>query len=194
MNRCSILFSAIVHLLAIVLAWNVSKQHGEISASSAFKAEVVLRVRQAVLNEEPLRPRRASRAAISKPIQKNKIAVAKTDAKDSGALAMEKGGTDYGLKALVRERPFLQNGEQLKAAYPDKARLLKIEGRVRLMLEISKLGKVISAKVISGPAFGLREAAMALTPQMVFLPATDLSGEPLATLIEHDVIFRLSEH
>lgn len=91
----------------------------------------------------------------------------------------------------IRAEPILINHDHLKIDYPNKAKELMIEGVVSLILTISKDGLVIDAKVLSGPAFGLKDAALSLAKKMYFLPATDNEGNAIMAHIKHDVVFRL---
>lgn len=91
----------------------------------------------------------------------------------------------------IRAEPILINHDHLKVDYPNKAKELMIEGVVSLLLTISKDGLVIDAKVLSGPAFGLKDAALSLAKKMCFLPATDNEGNAIIAHIKHDVVFRL---
>ncbi len=97
------------------------------------------------------------------------------------------------VKLVVRERPLLINGEKVTIPYPKKAKYMKVEGIVRLRLTVSEKGEVIDAKILSGPAFGLEAAAVALARKFAFLPATDDMGEAKTTQIDHEVVFRLSK-
>lgn len=95
-------------------------------------------------------------------------------------------------KNEVRAYPQLINGHDVHVPYPERARQLMIEGVVRLRLTISEAGKVIHAEVISGPAFGLRNAALKVARKLFFLPATDEHGQARVEQVDHDVVFRLS--
>lgn len=92
----------------------------------------------------------------------------------------------------VRAYPQLINGQDIHVPYPERARQLMIEGVVRLRLTISEAGKVIHAEVISGPAFGLRHAALKVARKLFFLPATDEHGQARVEKVDHDVVFRLN--
>jgi TonB family protein len=99
---------------------------------------------------------------------------------------------DKGVDAtIVRNRPLLIN-KDIKVSYPKKAKRMMIEGVVRLRLTISKQGGVVEVKVLTGPAFGLRTAALKVAQQLLFLPATDKNGQTMAAQIDHEVIFRLN--
>lgn len=91
----------------------------------------------------------------------------------------------------TRDLPELQNGDSVFVAYPEEARFLRIEGSVRLLLVVSKSGKVVKSEVLSGPEHGLQKAALKLAKKLRFLPATDQNGNPQESNIEHVVEFRL---
>lgn len=99
-------------------------------------------------------------------------------------------GTEQG-KIIFRPMPVLLSKE-VNIPYPEKAKLLAIEGSVLLRLTISQEGKVIKADVVSGH-FELRKAALKLADKLFFLPATDDQGLAQAALIEHEVVFRLRQ-
>jgi protein TonB len=61
--------------------------------------------------------------------------------------------------------------------YPDNARRTKVEGIVDVEVVIDENGKVLSAKVISGPAV-LRDSAVQAALRARFTP-TKLSGQPV---------------
>ena len=61
--------------------------------------------------------------------------------------------------------------------YPDNARRTRVEGAVDVEVVIDENGKVLSAKVISGPSV-LRESAVQAALQAKFTP-TKLSGQPV---------------
>ncbi|HEX5703299.1 MAG TPA: energy transducer TonB [Pyrinomonadaceae bacterium] len=61
--------------------------------------------------------------------------------------------------------------------YPDNARRARVEGTVDVEVVIDENGKVLSAKVISGPA-ALRDSAVQAAQRARFTP-TKLSGQPV---------------
>lgn len=94
---------------------------------------------------------------------------------------------------IKARKPRLLNGDSIKIDYPARARLYKIEGSVRLKLIIAENGIVKKAEVMSGPAFGLKEAALNLAKKLLFLPATDQDGNETVAEVEHEVIFKLKK-
>lgn len=98
-------------------------------------------------------------------------------------------GTNEGLNH--RSRPLLINAQEIKVPYPEQARARRIEGTVRMKLTVAESGKVIDVDVISGPAYGLRQAALMVARKLFFLPATDEFGHAMVAHVEHEVIFRL---
>lgn len=101
--------------------------------------------------------------------------------------------SDASSDRLIRKLPILINGDEVAIPYPKKAKLLRVEGTVKLKLMVSKEGKVTNAEIVSGPAFGLRDAALDVASKLAFLPATDNEGFAKDTVIEHEVIFRLTQ-
>ena len=92
----------------------------------------------------------------------------------------------------MRAFPLLVNGNEVNIPYPPQARARRIEGIVKLKLTVATSGEVISADIISGPAYGLRQAALLVARKLFFLPATDEQGEARIAQIEHEVVFRLT--
>ncbi len=92
-----------------------------------------------------------------------------------------------------RSTPLLLNAQDIKIPYPEQARARRVEGIVRMKLTVAESGKVIEADIISGPAYGLRQAALMVARKLFFLPATDELGRARVAQIEHEVIFRLTQ-
>jgi len=101
--------------------------------------------------------------------------------------------TDGDTRSARRDRPVLISGQTIKMPYPKKAKLMQIEGTVRLRLTVSDKGEVTDALVLTGPAFGLHDTALALVRKLAFLPATDEEGRPKVAHIEHEVVFKLNQ-
>lgn len=93
---------------------------------------------------------------------------------------------------ITRAYPLLMNGDEVAIPYPPQARARRVEGIVKLKLTVATSGEVISADIISGPAYGLRQAALLVARKLFFLPATDEQGEARIAQIEHEVVFRLT--
>jgi protein TonB len=74
--------------------------------------------------------------------------------------------------------------------YPPEAKEKKIEGKVVLELLIDEKGKVRDAKIVSGPGFGLNEAALTAISQFKFSPA-EVDGKPVAVRIPFTYHFLL---
>ncbi|RKH71759.1 energy transducer TonB [Corallococcus interemptor] len=79
---------------------------------------------------------------------------------------------------------------EVKIPYPDEARRAGIEGTVTLSIAIDAEGKVSSVKVISGPGYGLNEAARDAIRRFRFKPAIK-GGEPVATEMKYSYTFLL---
>jgi periplasmic protein TonB len=80
---------------------------------------------------------------------------------------------------------------QVKPAYPEIARMARVQGAVRLEAVISKEGTVASLKVVSGPPL-LVKAAFDAVSQWRYQP-TLLNGEPVEVATEIEVNFSLGE-
>ena len=71
--------------------------------------------------------------------------------------------------------------------YPAEARLMAIEGDVRLRLHVDPAGHVDDAAVVRSLGHGLDEAALDFVRTLRFRPATDDSGQPVAAYVEWTV-------
>jgi TonB family protein len=94
---------------------------------------------------------------------------------------------------MIRPSPQLINKDEVKVPYPERARQLMIEGIVHLRFTVSEAGRVIDAKILSGPYHGLRNAALLVAKRLFFLPATDERGQAKTAQIDHEVIFKLTK-
>lgn len=90
-----------------------------------------------------------------------------------------------------QRQPLLINHDEVKIPYPEQARERRIEGTVLMKLTVAETGKVIDVDIISGPAYGLRQAALMVARKLFFLPATDEEGHARVAHVKHEVIFRL---
>lgn len=77
-----------------------------------------------------------------------------------------------------------------KIPYPDEARRAGVEGTVVLSITVGADGKVISARVLSGPGYGLNEAAREAIMRFKFHPAVK-GGESVSTELKYSYIFLL---
>ncbi|EAU64992.1 MxcH [Stigmatella aurantiaca DW4/3-1] len=79
---------------------------------------------------------------------------------------------------------------EVKIPYPDEARRAGIEGTVTLSITVDLEGKVVSVKVISGPGYGLNEAARDAIRRFRFKPAVK-GGEAVSTEMKYAYTFLL---
>ncbi|MBN8231132.1 TonB family protein [Corallococcus macrosporus] len=79
---------------------------------------------------------------------------------------------------------------EVKIPYPDEARRAGIEGTVTLSIAIDAEGKVTQVKVVSGPGYGLNEAARDAIRRFRFKPAIK-GGEAVATEMKYSYTFLL---
>jgi periplasmic protein TonB len=79
---------------------------------------------------------------------------------------------------------------EYKPPYPSEARRAQIEGQVVLSITVDADGSVVAVKVVSGPGFGLNEAARDALRRFRFRPATQ-GGEPVATELKYTYTFQL---
>ena len=89
---------------------------------------------------------------------------------------------------LVSKMPSVVS--EIRIPYPPEAKAKKIEGKVVLELLIDAFGQVRDAKLVSGPGFGLNEAALAAIRQFKFRPA-EVEGKAVAVRIPFTYNFLL---
>src|SRR5215217_6300797 len=79
---------------------------------------------------------------------------------------------------------------EVKVPYPEEARRAGIEGTVTLSITIDNEGRVVAAKVLSGPGYGLDEAARDAIKRFRFKPAIK-KGEAVSTEMKYSYTFLL---
>lgn len=79
---------------------------------------------------------------------------------------------------------------EVKISYPEEAKKNEIEGSVRLRVTVDATGAVTAVSVISGPGYGLNEAARDAMHKYRFKPATK-GGEAVGTTIVYTYTFLL---
>ncbi|WP_044182101.1 energy transducer TonB [Hyalangium minutum] len=88
----------------------------------------------------------------------------------------------------VDSEPRLAN--EVKIPYPEEARRAGIEGTVTLSITIDPEGRVVAARVVSGPGYGLNEAARDAILRFRFKPAIK-GGEAVSTEMKYSYTFLL---
>ncbi|MBX5483164.1 MAG: TonB family protein [Myxococcaceae bacterium] len=88
----------------------------------------------------------------------------------------------------VDRRPELV--KEFKIPYPPEARRNGIEGNVVLMITIDAEGNVTKVRLVSGPGYGLNEAAVEALKKFKFTPAVK-NGENVSTEISYTYTFLL---
>ena len=83
-----------------------------------------------------------------------------------------------------------QVASEVKIPYPEEARRAGIEGTVTLSITIDPEGKVVAAKIVSGPGYGLNEAARDAIKRFRFKPAIK-GGEAVSTEMKYAYTFLL---
>ncbi len=79
---------------------------------------------------------------------------------------------------------------EFKIPYPDEARRAGIEGTVRLRIVVDNEGRVVDVKMLSGPGYGLNDAAMNAIKKFKFRPAMK-GGEAVSTSFVYNYTFLL---
>ncbi len=80
-----------------------------------------------------------------------------------------------------------------KVDYPESARHLGLEGKVKLLLHIDRDGRVSKVEVVSGLHPELDRAAVAAAKSARYEPARDTRGRPMASTVTVTVRFELEE-
>ena len=84
--------------------------------------------------------------------------------------------------------PVMEN--EVKIPYPEEAKKAGVEGTVRLRITVDFEGRVVEVKVLSGPGYGLDEAAREAIRRFKFRPAMK-AGEAVSTTITYNYTFLL---
>ncbi|HYI02469.1 TonB family protein [Hyalangium sp.] len=79
---------------------------------------------------------------------------------------------------------------EVKIPYPEEARRAGVEGTVTLSITVDPDGKVVAAKIVSGPGYGLNEAARDAIKRFRFKPAIK-GGEAVSTEMKYAYTFLL---
>lgn len=187
-------FSAGAHVALGALLLCLLEAQPEKQEKNATTVALVLAEKQQAASEMPFSlPAKKSAALKVQHPKKTAPLVKDFFEHASGAHAGEEGAKAEGTaQAPRRPKPLLLNGDAVRVTYPPKARHLKIEGSVHLRLVVAASGDVKEAAIVSGPAFGLTQAAVSLAKKLRFLPATDEDGNAVVSEISHEVIFRLN--
>ena len=137
------------------------------------------------------------------------VGISMSSTTSSGGFAAPVGNTLYGKSAdkavapsevkpyvAARYTPSYQVdsapeiASEVKIPYPEEARHAEIEGSVLLSIVIDTEGKVVHAKVVSGPGYGLDDAALKAILRFRFKPAVK-NGETVSTEIKYRYTFEL---
>lgn len=79
---------------------------------------------------------------------------------------------------------------EVQIPYPPEARRAGVEGKVIMSIRIDAQGQVTSVKVLSGPGYGLDDAAATAMRRVKFKPAMK-GGEPVETELKYTYVFVL---
>lgn len=91
-------------------------------------------------------------------------------------------------EAKLTKAPKLK--KQVEAKYTQQAIDKRIEGKVILQITIDAKGKVSQAKVVSGPGYGLNEAALVAIKKFEFEPA-EVNNKPAPVTLKFTISFSL---
>ncbi len=83
--------------------------------------------------------------------------------------------------------------EEIRAAYTDAAKEVRVQGMVILQVEVDAQGKAVVTKVIKGLPFDLPAQAQHAVEATPFAPATDADGNPIASTVNLAISFRLDD-
>lgn len=81
--------------------------------------------------------------------------------------------------------------QEIKVAYTEKAAEVRIQGVVIVEAEIDATGKVVGVRVLKGLPMGLDQEAVRAVEATPFAPATDASGNPVASKLNLALDFRI---
>ncbi len=101
--------------------------------------------------------------------------------------AWAQGGNQAGSSVITKPPVLLK---EVQADYTQEAIDARVEGPVKLKLTIGADGKVVEAKPIEGPGYGLDESAQAAAMQFEFEPA-EVNGQPSAIILTFIINFEL---
>lgn len=137
------------------------------------------------------------------------VGISMSSTTQAGGFAMQAGNTTYGktsdkvvdaadVKSYAAPKYAPPGGAdtepvalgEVKVPYPDEAKKNDIEGAVRLSVTIDPEGQVTTVTVISGPGYGLNEAARNALRKFRFKPATK-GGENVGYTIVYTYTFLL---
>jgi protein TonB len=91
----------------------------------------------------------------------------------------------------VRTKPRIL--QEVKVPYPAKARELGITGTVKVRVLVGANGSVRQTRVVSGPGFGLNEAAQRALTRFRFQPAMGSNDRPMAYWITYRYTFQIED-
>jgi periplasmic protein TonB len=74
--------------------------------------------------------------------------------------------------------------------YPELARRMGIEGKVRLRIGVDRKGNVKTVRVLEKAGYGMDEEAVRVVWQYKFKPAKRADGQPVDTVIPYNFTFR----
>jgi periplasmic protein TonB len=158
----------------------------------------------------PPPPNEPPPAELPKPAPPLVIGISMSSTTTAGGFAAPVGNTSYGKIPQKTEDPSVaqayrapkyvpvyqvdrepQVANEVKIPYPDEAKKAGIEGEVVLSIRIDAAGDVVSVQVLSGPGYGLNEAAAAAIRRFKWTPATK-NGEPVETELKYRYTFLLN--
>jgi protein TonB len=96
--------------------------------------------------------------------------------------------------APVDEESVVELPEKLsmpEIAYPEMARRLGVEGKVRLRLGIDRKGIVKSVRVLQRVGYGMDEAAESAAWRSKWKPARQENGQPVDVVIHYNFVFQM---
>ena len=80
---------------------------------------------------------------------------------------------------IIKARPL----GMVRPSYTESARRARVQGRVRITLEVNEQGEVVAARILQGLGYGLDEAALAAARRLRFSPAQRCSRPVAAPFV-----------
>lgn len=191
-----IVFSIIAHIAVVGSLWLLPRNSSLTESLQDLSMEIFENIKdqssvnqksrfQKKSSQEPIVTSKIEKAAtVSNKAAQNIDALTSSTSEDTAA----NFGAEVSDGAQVTSKAKLI--QDYKVPYPSEAKAHEIEGPVVMDLVIDKTGKVVEAKLVRGPGYGLNEAALQASAQFLFKPAM-IDSQPVAVRIRYTYRFVL---
>jgi protein TonB len=107
------------------------------------------------------------------------------------------GSGDRPLSVAMIKKQAMPKGDygyfDARKDYPQEAKQLGVQGKIRVRLTVSDAGAVTSAVLINKLGHGLDEVALARARKLEFIPATDSNDRPVSSFVIWTFTFTLPD-